>query len=45
MTTGKRSASLPDVHTLDEAGLKGFNSGTWFGVLAPAANPRTSWPG
>jgi tripartite-type tricarboxylate transporter receptor subunit TctC len=31
---------LPDVPTLDEAGLKGFNLGTWFGVLAPAATPK-----
>ena len=40
MTTAKRSSALPDVPTLDEAGLKGFNIGTWFGVLAPAATPR-----
>ena len=40
VTTGKRSSVLPDVPTLDEAGLKGFNIGTWFGVLAPAATPR-----
>ena len=40
VTTGKRSPALPDVPTLDEAGLKGFNLGTWFGVLAPAATPR-----
>jgi len=40
VTTAKRSAVLPDVPTLDEAGLKGFNIGTWFGVLAPAATPR-----
>jgi tripartite-type tricarboxylate transporter receptor subunit TctC len=40
VTTGKRSAALPDVPTLDEAGLKGFNIGTWFGVLAPAATPK-----
>ncbi len=39
VTTSKRSAALPDVPTLDEAGLKGFNLGTWFGVLAPAATP------
>ena len=25
--------------TLDESGLKGFNLGTWFGLLAPAATP------
>ena len=39
VTTNKRSAALPDVPTLDEAGLKGFNLGTWFGILAPAATP------
>ncbi len=42
MTTAKRSAALPDVPTLDEAGLKGFDLGTWFGVLAPAGTPKTS---
>lgn len=39
VTTNKRSVALPDVPTLDEAGLKGFNLGTWFGILAPAATP------
>jgi tripartite-type tricarboxylate transporter receptor subunit TctC len=40
VTTIKRSPALPDVPTLDEAGLKGFDLGTWFGILAPAATPR-----
>jgi tripartite-type tricarboxylate transporter receptor subunit TctC len=40
VTTAKRSPALPDVPTLDEEGLKGFNLGTWFGVLAPAATPK-----
>jgi tripartite-type tricarboxylate transporter receptor subunit TctC len=40
VTTSKRSPALPDVPTLDEEGLKGFNLGTWFGVLAPAATPK-----
>ena len=40
VTTDTRSAALPDVPTLAEAGLAGFNIGTWFGVLAPAATPR-----
>jgi len=40
ITTAKRSAALPDVPTLDEAGLKAFDIGTWFGVLAPAATPK-----
>jgi len=39
VTTHKRSAALPDVPTLDESGLKGFDLGTWFGILAPAATP------
>jgi tripartite-type tricarboxylate transporter receptor subunit TctC len=40
VTTGKRSSALPDVPTLAESGLKGFDTGTWFGVLAPAATPK-----
>lgn len=40
VTTGKRSSALPDVPTLAESGLKGFDIGTWFGVLAPAATPK-----
>lgn len=40
VTTGKRSSALPEVPTLEEAGLKGFDIGTWFGVLAPAATPK-----
>ncbi|QHJ00325.1 tripartite tricarboxylate transporter substrate binding protein [Xylophilus rhododendri] len=40
VTTAKRSGTLPDVPTLEEAGLKGFDQGTWFGILAPAGTPR-----
>mgnify|MGYP003576093030 CR=1 FL=1 len=40
VTTAKRSTALPNVPTLDEQGLKGFDLGTWFGVLAPAATPK-----
>ena len=40
MTTAHRSSVLPDVPTLQEAGLSGFDIGTWFGVLAPAATPK-----
>jgi tripartite-type tricarboxylate transporter receptor subunit TctC len=40
VTTAKRSSALPDVPTLAEAGLKDFDIGTWFGVLAPVATPR-----
>ena len=40
VTTAKRSSALPEVPTLAEAGLKGSDIGTWFGVLAPAATPK-----
>jgi len=40
VTTAKRSKALPDVPTLDESALKGFDLGTWFGVLAPAGTPN-----
>ena len=39
VTTARRSKALPDVPTLDESALKGFDLGTWFGVLAPAGTP------
>ncbi len=34
-----RSAALPNVPTLDEAGLKGFETSQWYGILAPAGTP------
>ncbi|OWQ92288.1 MFS transporter [Roseateles aquatilis] len=40
VTTARRSSVLPDVPTLEESGLKGFDIGTWFGVLAPAGTPK-----
>ncbi|SEB05037.1 Bug family tripartite tricarboxylate transporter substrate binding protein [Variovorax sp. YR216] len=39
VTTAKRSSSLPDVPTLAESGLKNFDQGTWFGILAPKDTP------
>ncbi len=39
-TTGaQRNVSLPDVPTVAEQGLPGFEATAWFGVLAPAATP------
>jgi tripartite-type tricarboxylate transporter receptor subunit TctC len=35
----KRSAQYPDVPTMEEAGLKGFDADTWFGFYAPGATP------
>ena len=40
VTSNKRSPTLPDVPTLDERGLKGFNTGSWIGLVAPAGTPR-----
>lgn len=42
VTTAKRSSLLPDVPTVEESGVKGFDLGTWFGVFAPAAR-RPRW--
>jgi tripartite-type tricarboxylate transporter receptor subunit TctC len=39
VTTARRSALLPDVPTVSEAGLKGYEAGNWFGVFAPAGTP------
>ena len=39
IATPARSALVPDVPTMSEAGLPGFTGGTWFGVLAPAGTP------
>jgi tripartite-type tricarboxylate transporter receptor subunit TctC len=40
-TTGmKRSSVTPDLPTLDEAGVKGYESGLWLGLMAPAKTPR-----
>jgi tripartite-type tricarboxylate transporter receptor subunit TctC len=38
--TPKRTPSLPDVPTIAESGLPGFQSESWFGVVAPAKTPR-----
>lgn len=41
VATAKRSSALPDVPTLSEAGLTGFDIATWFGLMAPAGTPKT----
>ena len=38
-STHKRSAQLPDVPTLDEAGVKGYDMGYWFAAYVPAGTP------
>jgi tripartite-type tricarboxylate transporter receptor subunit TctC len=40
VTTIKRSQLVPDLPTISEAGLKGFDANNWYGLLAPARTPR-----
>jgi len=40
VTGAKRMNALPNVPTMEEAGLRGFVTGSWFGLFAPAATPR-----
>lgn len=35
----KRSAAAPEIVTIAEAGIKGFEASTWFGLFAPAGTP------
>ena len=39
VTTKKRSGALPDVPTVAESGVPGFDVSTWYGIWAPAATP------
>src|SRR5215510_11221313 len=39
VTSLQRSAAFPDVPTMDELGLKGFDSTAWYGLLGPAGLP------
>lgn len=36
----KRSPALPDLPTMQEAGVAGFEASAWFGLVAPASTPR-----
>jgi tripartite-type tricarboxylate transporter receptor subunit TctC len=40
VTTAQRWSALPDVPTVAEAGVDGFETVAWFGLLAPAGTPR-----
>ena len=42
VTTTKRSSILPDVPTMAEAGMPGFDTSTWGGLLAPAGTPKAT---
>ena len=41
VTSSQRLPMLPDVPTASEAGLTGYDSTGWFGIVAPAGTPRT----
>ncbi len=40
VTSAKRTVGEPDIPTIDEAGLPGYEAVQWFGVLAPKGTPR-----
>jgi len=40
ISSSKRSPLLPNVPTLDESGVKGYEASTWTGIFAPAGVPR-----
>ena len=41
VTSAKRSPAAPDIPTLDEIALPGFEANTWHGVVVPAGTPAT----
>jgi tripartite-type tricarboxylate transporter receptor subunit TctC len=40
MTGARRSPSAPDIPTVAEGGFKGYETGLWYALLAPAGTPR-----
>jgi tripartite-type tricarboxylate transporter receptor subunit TctC len=40
VTSKKRAAAMPDVPTIEEAGVPGYELSSWYGILAPAGTPR-----
>jgi len=40
VTSKKRAASMPDMPTIEEAGVPGYELSSWYGILAPAGLPR-----
>ncbi|HEV8517351.1 MAG TPA: tripartite tricarboxylate transporter substrate binding protein [Burkholderiales bacterium] len=41
VTTAKRSAFFPEIPSMDEAGVRGYEFSTWYGLLVPARTPRS----
>lgn len=42
LSTRRRSTIVPDVPTLNESGVKGFDFSAWFGLVAPAGTPKSA---
>ena len=40
VTTAKRSLAMPDLPTIAESGVQGYEAATWYGLLAPARTPK-----
>lgn len=40
VTSAKRTSALPDVPTIAESGIPGFDASSWFGIFAPAKTPK-----
>ena len=40
VTSRKRASSLPDIATVDESGVPGYELESWFGFMVPAGTPR-----
>src|SRR6185295_17195756 len=40
VTTARRSALMPELPTIAEAGLPGFDANNWYGIVVPARTPR-----
>ena len=40
VTTSRRSSLMPDLPTISEAGLTGFDANNWYGIVVPARTPR-----
>lgn len=42
VTSGERAETLPDVPTVQEAGVPGYQHATWYGILVPAGAPKSA---
>jgi len=40
MTGAKRSPAIPDIPTVAEAGVPGYETGSWYGIVVPAGTPK-----